>query len=145
MKKILWWANFKVFFEKIASCVCLLLVNLYLVVVVVVLILWTTENRYVLPAKNFNVEIKLPNELLMYSKKNNSPRIDPCGTPASTGNQSDFWPYNNILWYLFRTLLRSFSNKPKILTDSSSSITSTCQTLFQSFRHIQEDSTCFKC
>ena len=39
--------------------------------------------------KNFTVELKLSDKSLMEIKKNNGLKIDPSGTPTSTGNQSD--------------------------------------------------------
>ena len=42
-------------------------------------------------------------------RKNNSPSIEPWGTPALTGNQLDVWPFNKTRWDLLsRKFLMSF-------------------------------------
>lgn len=48
-------------------------------------------------------------------RKNNSPSIEPWGTPASTGNQLDVWPFNKTRWDLLsRKFLMSFKKLPDI-------------------------------
>ena len=34
----------------------------------------------------------------MYIRKKGGPEMDPCGTPAFTGNHSDVRPFSTILW-----------------------------------------------
>ena len=35
---------------------------------------------------------------LIQIRKKRGPKIDPCGTPALTGNHSDIWPFKTTLW-----------------------------------------------
>ena len=35
---------------------------------------------------------------LIQIRKKRGPKIDPCGTPALTGNHSDVWPFKTTLW-----------------------------------------------
>ena len=44
------------------------------------------------PAKSLAVEVNFYGKSLIYTKKNREPKMDPCGTPALTGNQSDDCP-----------------------------------------------------
>ena len=54
-----------------------------------VLLLCTTENREVSSAKSFTVDSMFSDKSFMYIRKRSGPRIDPCGTPAFTGNHSE--------------------------------------------------------
>ena len=49
----------------------------------------TTENREISSAKSFTVDSMFSEKSFMYIRKNNGPRIDPCGTPAFTGSHSE--------------------------------------------------------
>ena len=61
----------------------------------------TTEKIDVSSANN---EIPLARSL-MYIKKNKGPKIEPCGTPTSTGVHEEIWPFSTTLWsVLFRKL-----------------------------------------
>ena len=56
--------------------------------------------------------------------------MDPCGTPAFTGNHSDVWPFRTTLWNLFvKKLLISSSNASEIPIDLSLKISPSCHTL----------------
>ena len=47
------------------------------------------ENNDASSANSFTVDIMSTDRLLMYIRKNSGPKMDPCGTPAFTGNHSD--------------------------------------------------------
>ena len=47
------------------------------------------ENNDASFANSFTVDIMSTDRLLMYIRKNRGPKMDPCGTPAFTGNHSD--------------------------------------------------------
>ena len=55
----------------------------------------------------------------MQTKENNGPRVNPCGTLASTGKQWDVWPFNKTLW---NPLIWIFKSIPETYSES-------CQTL----------------
>ena len=40
-------------------------------------------------ANSFTVDFMSTDRLLMYTRKKSGPKLDPCGTPAFTGNYSD--------------------------------------------------------
>ena len=76
------------------------------------------ENNDVSSANSFTVDVMSTDRLLMYIRKKNGPKIDPCGTPAFTGNHSDVWPFGTTLWNLFvKKLLMSSSNVSEIPID----------------------------
>ena len=54
-----------------------------------VLLLCTTESTEVSSAKSFTVDSMFSDKSFMYIRKRSGPRIDPCGTPAFTGNYSE--------------------------------------------------------
>ena len=47
------------------------------------------ENNDASSAISFTVDIMSTDRLLMYIRKTSGPKMDPCGTPAFTGNHSD--------------------------------------------------------
>ena len=48
-------------------------------------------------------------------KSNNGPKIDPCGTPASTLAQAEIWPLSLILCLvLFKKSIRIFTKSLKL-------------------------------
>ena len=49
----------------------------------------TTENREMSSANSFTVETKSSVRSLMQIRKKSGPRMEPCGTPALTGNHLD--------------------------------------------------------
>ena len=53
------------------------------------LLLCTTENREVSSVKNFTVDSMFSGKSFMYIAKRIGPRIEPCDTPAFTGNHSE--------------------------------------------------------
>ena len=59
------------------------------------------ENNDVSSANSFTVDVMSTDRSLMYIKKKNGPKMDPCSTPAFTGNHSDVWPFRTTLWNLF--------------------------------------------
>ena len=65
----------------------------------------TTEKIDVSSANNLAVDEMSLVRSLMYIKKNKGPKIEPCGTPASTGVHAEIWPFSTTLWsLLFRKL-----------------------------------------
>lgn len=60
-----------------------------------------TKNN-VSPAKSFVVDNKLFDKSLNHEiphiRKYCGARMQPCGTPALTGNHSDVWPFSSALW-----------------------------------------------
>ena len=85
-----------------------------------VLLLCTTENREVSSTKSFTVDSMFSGKSFMYIRKKSEPRIDPCGTPALTGNHFEVWPLSNTLWNLFdKKLWISFSNESENPIDFS--------------------------
>ena len=70
----------------------------------------------------------------MYIRKSNAPKIEPCGTPARTGDQLEHWPLSTTLWnLLFRKLLRRLRRFPDIPICSSLNINPSCHTLSNAF------------
>ena len=66
--------------------------------------LLTTEKIDVSSANNFAVDEMPLARSLMYIKKK-SPKIEPCGTPASKGFHGEVWPFHTTLWsLLFRKI-----------------------------------------
>ena len=45
------------------------------------------ENNDVSSANSFTVDCKFSGRSFMYIRKSNDPKIEPCGTPASTDDQ----------------------------------------------------------
>ena len=58
----------------------------------------TTENREVSSANSFTVDTKSSERSLMQIRKKGWPRMEPCGTPALTGNHSNVWLFSRALW-----------------------------------------------
>ena len=88
------------------------------------------ENNDVSSANSFTVDVMSTDRSLMYIKKKSGPKMDPCGTPAFTGNHSDVWPFRTTLWNLFvKKLLISSSNASEIPIDLSLKISPSCHTL----------------
>ena len=74
------------------------------------------ENRTII-CKEFDE--RFLDRSLIYTKNNRGPKIDPWGTPASTGDHED-WPFNKSLWNLFdRKVSMHFSGRPDIPQDCS--------------------------
>ena len=48
-------------------------------------------------AKSLTVDSKPSGRLFMYMRKSNGPKIEPCGTPASTDDQFEHWPLSTTL------------------------------------------------
>ena len=71
------------------------------------------------------MEVIFSDKSLIYTKKNREPKMDPCGTPALTGNQFDDCPLSSTHWnLLLRKLLirvtagfvkQAFTNKNVLL------------------------------
>ena len=61
---------------------------------------FTTEKRDVSSAKSLTVEVIFSDKSLIYTKKNRGPKMDPCGTPALTCNQFDYYPFSITRWNL---------------------------------------------
>ena len=55
-----------------------------------------------------------PNGPSIWTKNNNGPRIDPCGTPDSMLDHEDSWPFNTTLSFLH---FKESSRIPKRLPD----------------------------
>lgn len=67
-------------------------------------------------------------------RKNNSPSIEPWGTPALTGNQLDVWPFNKTRWDLLsRKFLMSFKKLPDIPVNFNLQISAACHALSKAF------------
>ena len=64
------------------------------------LISWTIEKTEVSSASSLAVDERLWLKSFMYIRKKSDPKIDPWGTPASTGDQEDTWPFKRTRWYL---------------------------------------------
>ena len=67
-------------------------------------------------------------------RKSNGPKIEPCGTPARIGAQSDSWPFRTNLWCLpIRKLRNKFTRFPDIPRDWSFYCNPSCYTLSNAF------------
>ena len=51
----------------------------------------TVESNDVSSANNFTVDCKFSERSFMYIRKSNGPKMEPCGTPASTDDQVEHW------------------------------------------------------
>ena len=99
-----------------------------------ILRLFTTEKRDVLSAKSLTLEVIFSDKSLIHSKKNRGSKIDPCGTPAFTGNQFHDCPLSITRWNLLsRTLLTSARTSPVMPTRLSLYINPSCHTLSKAF------------
>ena len=63
---------------------------------------FTAEKRDVSSAKCLTVEVIFSDKSIIYNKKNSGPKIDPCSTPASTGNKSDEFPLRITCWNCYK-------------------------------------------
>ena len=78
---------------------------------------FTTEKRDVSSAKSLTVQVNFSDKSLIYAKKNRGPKMDPCDTPALTGNQFDDCPLSITgCIMLLRKLLKSARASPEIPT-----------------------------
>ena len=59
------------------------------------------EDNDVSSANSFTVDFMSTDRSLMYIRNKGGPKIDPCGTPAFTGNYSYVSPFSTTLWNLF--------------------------------------------
>ena len=67
-------------------------------------------------------------------RKSNDPNIEPCGTPARIGAQSESWPLRTTLWCLsLRKLRNRFSRFPDIPRDSNFYSNPSCHTFSNAF------------
>ena len=56
--------------------------------------------------------------------------MEPCGTPALTGNHSDVWPFSRTLWnLLLKKLSMRLNRESETPVDLSLNIGPWCQTL----------------
>ena len=62
-------------------------------------------------------------------KKKIGPRMEPCGTPALTGNHSDVWSLSSTLWNLILKELWRCNRESETPTDLGLNISPLCQTL----------------
>ena len=64
--------------------------------------LWSfkTENKDVSSANSFTVDLFFPDKLLIYTKKNKTPKMDLCSTPVLAGNQFDDCLLSITYWNL---------------------------------------------
>ena len=85
-----------------------------------VLLSCTTDNREVSSAKSFTVDSMFSDKSFIYIRKKSGPRIDPCDTPAFSGNHSEVWPLTKTLWNLHvKKLWISFRNESETPIDFS--------------------------
>ena len=55
---------------------------------------WTTEKKIDRSsAKSLAIDDRFLDKSLIYTKSNRGPKIDLWGTPASTGDHEDDWPF----------------------------------------------------
>ena len=67
-------------------------------------------------------------------RKSNGPDIEPCGTPARIGAQSESWPLRTTLWCVsLRKLQNGFRSFPDIPRDSSLYSNPSCHILSNTF------------
>ena len=67
-------------------------------------------------------------------RKSSVPNMEPCGTPARIGAESESWPLITTLWcLLLRKLQNRFRSFPYIPRDSSLYSNPSCHTLLNSF------------
>ena len=79
------------------------------------LVSFTTEKRHVSSGKSLTVEVIFCDKSLIYTKKKRELKMDPCSTPALTGNQFDDCPLSITHWnLLLRKLLISARASPEI-------------------------------
>ena len=69
---------------------------------------WTMEKTEVSSANSLTVDERLWLKSFMYIRKKSDTKIDPWGTPASTGDQEDAWPFKRTRWYLLLKKLNKF-------------------------------------
>ena len=82
------------------------------------LISWTMEKTEVSSANILAVDERLWLKSFMYIRKKSCPKIDPWGTPPSTGDQEDAWPFKRMRWYLLLIKLSiCFKGVPEIPID----------------------------
>ena len=60
----------------------------------------TTVKRDVPSAKSFRLDFNSFGKSLMKTRKIGGPRIDPWGTPATTGLLDEVYPFNTTCWNL---------------------------------------------
>ena len=65
-------------------------------------IFWTSENREVPSANNFGFDVKSSDKSLIQIRKNNGPRIDLWGTPASILVQNECCQVKTTLCFLWK-------------------------------------------
>ena len=71
---------------------------------------------------------------LKYIKKSKGPKIEPCGTPASTGVHAEIGPFSTTRWsLLFRKLWVSFSGNSVIPIHSILWMSPSCHILSKAF------------
>ena len=61
---------------------------------------WTMEKTEVSSANSLAVDERLWLKSFIYIRKKSGPKIDPWGTPASSGHQEDAWTFKRTCWYL---------------------------------------------
>ena len=87
-------------------------------------------------AKSLNVGSKLSGTSFMYIRKSDGPKIEPCGTPASTDDQFEYWPLSTTLRnLLFKKLLRRFRRFPDTPIRSNLNSNPSCHTLSNALDH----------
>ena len=79
---------------------------------------WTMEKTEASSVNSLTVDERLWLKSFMYIRKKSGPKIDHWGTPASTGDQEDAWPFKRTRWYLpLKKLSISFKGGPEISID----------------------------
>ena len=58
------------------------------------------QNKDVSSANSFTVDLFFPDKLLIYTKKNKTPKMDLCSTPVLAGNQFDDCLLSITYWNL---------------------------------------------
>ena len=58
-----------------------------------------TENKDMLSANNLEFEERPFDKSLIWMRKNNGPRTEPCGTPVVTLAQEETYPFNTTLYF----------------------------------------------
>ena len=128
LKAIDGWHTLTVFLKNITSCACFessglkFIFHLYAKWEVIfrslsswvaeILGSYTVENNDVSSANSFTVDWKFSGRLFMYIRKSNGPKRETCGTPASTDDQLEHWPFSttrcNLLLQKLLSRLRRF-------------------------------------
>ena len=140
LKVIDGWLTLTLFLENITSYACLERSGLKFIFrslsrwLAEILGSYMVENN-VSSANSFTVDFKFPERSFMYIRKMNGPKIETCGSPASTDDQLEHWPLSTTCCSLSpKKLLSRLRRFPEILICSSLNSNPSCHTMPKAFK-----------